>query len=66
MIHLINFFDDVLQIVEVLNQVAKKERIELPTSFAERIASKSKKNLRHAIMALEACKAHKYGELRAR
>ncbi|KAM0932896.1 putative DNA polymerase III, clamp loader complex, gamma/delta/delta subunit [Dioscorea sansibarensis] len=49
-------------IVEVLNQVAKKERIELPTSFAERIASKSKKNLRHAIMALEACKAHKYGD----
>ncbi|XP_039143885.1 uncharacterized protein LOC120280993 [Dioscorea cayenensis subsp. rotundata] len=47
-------------IVEVLNQVANKERIELPTSFAERIVSKSKKNLRHAIMALEACKAHNY------
>lgn len=28
-------------------------------SFAAKIATKSKQNLRKAIMALEACKAHK-------
>lgn len=40
--------------------IAKEENFELSTSFAARIASKSKKNLRRAIMALEACRAHKY------
>ncbi|XP_020268868.1 uncharacterized protein LOC109844293 isoform X2 [Asparagus officinalis] len=48
------------EIMEVLIDIAKKENLELSTSFAARIASKSKHNLRRAIMALEACRAHNY------
>ncbi|KAI4314830.1 hypothetical protein L6164_027698 [Bauhinia variegata] len=48
------------EIVEVLIQMAKEEDIDLPMSFAAKIAAKSKQNLRKAIMALEACKAHNY------
>ncbi|XP_052198032.1 uncharacterized protein LOC127804952 [Diospyros lotus] len=48
------------EIMEVLGQIARKEDFDLPTSFAAKIASKSKHNLRKAIMALEACKAHNY------
>ncbi|XP_047310492.1 uncharacterized protein LOC124914062 [Impatiens glandulifera] len=48
------------EIMEVLAQIAKKENFELSTSFAAKIATKSKQNLRKAIMALEACKAHNY------
>lgn len=40
-------------------QIARKEDFDLPTSFAPKIATKSKQNMRKAIMALEACKAHK-------
>ncbi|XP_077220335.1 uncharacterized protein LOC143854333 [Tasmannia lanceolata] len=47
-------------IMEVLIQIARKENFDLPMSFAARIATKSKQNLRKAIMALEACKAHNY------
>ncbi|KAK4411561.1 hypothetical protein Sango_0229100 [Sesamum angolense] len=46
------------EIMEVLIQIAKKEDFELSMSFAAKIAIKSKQNLRRAIMALEACKAH--------
>ncbi|KAF5206474.1 Replication factor c subunit [Thalictrum thalictroides] len=48
------------EIMEILIQIAKKENIDLPMSFAAKIATKSKQNLRKAIMALEACKAHNY------
>ncbi|KAK6922699.1 hypothetical protein RJ641_011003 [Dillenia turbinata] len=48
------------EIMEVLLQVARKEDFELSMSFAAKIATKSKQNLRKAIMALEACKAHNY------
>ncbi|KAK6924378.1 hypothetical protein RJ641_010578 [Dillenia turbinata] len=48
------------EIMEVLLQVARKEDFELSMSFAAKIATKSKQNLRKAIMALEACKAHTY------
>ncbi|XP_071916072.1 uncharacterized protein [Coffea arabica] len=48
------------EIMEVLIQIAGKEEFELPMSFAARIANKSKQNMRGAIMALEACKAHNY------
>ncbi|CAI9110805.1 OLC1v1010892C1 [Oldenlandia corymbosa var. corymbosa] len=51
---------DVHEIREVLIEIAKKEDIELSTSFATRVANKSKGNLRRAIMALEACKANNY------
>nr|XP_029124364.1 uncharacterized protein LOC105058758 isoform X3 [Elaeis guineensis] len=49
-----------VQIMEVLIEIAKKENFELSTSFAARIATRSKQNLRKAIMALEACKAHNF------
>lgn len=45
--------------MEVLIEVARKEDLELSRGFAAKIATKSKQNLRRAIMALEACKAHK-------
>ena len=45
--------------MEVLIQIAMKEEFDLPMSFANKIANKSKQNLRKAIMGLEACKAHK-------
>lgn len=48
-----------VQIMEVLIQIARKEDIDLPMTFAAKIATKSKQDLRKAIMALEACKAHK-------
>nr|KYP66791.1 Replication factor C subunit 3 [Cajanus cajan] len=48
------------EIIEVLIQVAKNEEIDLSMNFAVKIAAKSKQNLRKAIMALEACKAHNY------
>ncbi|KAM3285819.1 hypothetical protein P3S67_024618 [Capsicum chacoense] len=48
------------EIREVLIQIARKEDFELPMDFAAKIAAKSKHNLRRAIMALEACKAHNY------
>ncbi|KAL2497788.1 Replication factor C [Abeliophyllum distichum] len=48
------------EIMEVLIHIAKKEGFELSMNFAAKIATKSKQNLRRAIMALEACKAHNY------
>ncbi|CAI9757839.1 unnamed protein product [Fraxinus pennsylvanica] len=48
------------EIMEVLIQIAKKEGFELSVNFAAKIATKSKQNLRGAIMALEACKSHNY------
>jgi replication factor C subunit 3/5 len=45
--------------MEVLIQIARKEDFDLSMSFAAKIATKSKQNLRRAIMALEASKAHK-------
>ncbi|KAE8658569.1 RNA-directed DNA polymerase-like protein [Hibiscus syriacus] len=46
--------------MEVLVQIARKEEFDLSMDFATKIAAKSKQNLRKAIMALEACKAHNY------
>lgn len=45
--------------MELLIQIAEKEEFDLPMNFASKIASKAKQDLRKAIMALEACKAHK-------
>lgn len=47
------------QIMDVLIHIAKQEEIDLTMNFAAKIATKSKENLRKAIMALEACRAHK-------
>ncbi|CAK9320675.1 unnamed protein product [Citrullus colocynthis] len=48
------------EIMDVLIQIAEKEEFDLPMNFASKIATKAKQNLRRAIMALEACKAHNY------
>ncbi|WOH10345.1 hypothetical protein DCAR_0729812 [Daucus carota subsp. sativus] len=48
------------EIMEVLLQIALKEGFEISMSFAAKISTKAKQNLRRAIMALEACKAHNY------
>ncbi|XP_019253833.1 PREDICTED: uncharacterized protein LOC109232519 [Nicotiana attenuata] len=48
------------EVMEVLIEVARMEDLELSRGFAAKIATKSKQNLRRAIMALEACKAHNY------
>ncbi|RZC66440.1 hypothetical protein C5167_010124 [Papaver somniferum] len=47
------------EIMEVLIQTGRKESFDLPMSFAAKIATKSKQHIRKAVMALEACKAHK-------
>lgn len=47
------------QIIDVLIQIAKQEEIDVSMNFAAKIATKSKQNLGKAIMALEACRAHK-------
>ncbi|BAT74451.1 hypothetical protein VIGAN_01212200 [Vigna angularis var. angularis] len=47
------------KVVEVLMQIEKNEKFDLSMNFAAKIATKSNQNLRKAIMALEACKAHK-------
>ncbi|XP_020522961.1 uncharacterized protein LOC18422538 isoform X2 [Amborella trichopoda] len=44
----------------VTHEIARKENIDLPMSLAAKIATKSKQNLRRAVMALEACRAHNY------
>ncbi|KAI3848851.1 hypothetical protein MKX03_034237 [Papaver bracteatum] len=48
------------EIMEVLIQIGRKESFDLLMSFAAKIATKSKQNIRKAVMALEACKAHNY------
>ncbi|KAJ7566381.1 hypothetical protein O6H91_02G100000 [Diphasiastrum complanatum] len=48
------------EIVKVLLHVAKKEGLQLSPAFAGRIAFHSNRNLRRAILSLEACKVHQY------
>ena len=48
----------VLQIILVLQQVAHREGLHLPASLAGNIALQSNRNLRRAILSLEACKVH--------
>ncbi|KAJ1451637.1 P-loop containing nucleoside triphosphate hydrolase protein [Pelagophyceae sp. CCMP2097] len=48
------------EIVSVLHSVADKEGVQLPVPLAARIASQSKRNLRRAILSLEACHAQSY------
>ena len=48
-----------LQIVKVLEFVAKKESLQLPHGFAARIAEKSNRSLRRAILSLETCRVQK-------
>jgi len=46
--------------ITVLMNVSKKEGCSLPTELAKRIAEKSNRNLRRAILMLEACKVAQY------
>jgi len=48
------------QIVEVLEYIAKKEGLQLPTGYTGRIAQQSNRNLRRAILCFEACKVQQY------
>ncbi|MQM21466.1 hypothetical protein Taro_054506 [Colocasia esculenta] len=47
-------------VVDILLHIAKKESFELSMGFATKIATKSRQNLRKAIMALESCKAYRH------
>ncbi|KAI3437047.1 AAA domain-containing protein [Psidium guajava] len=48
------------QIVKVLEFIAKKEGLQLPAGFAARIAGKSNRSLRRAILSLETCRVQQY------
>lgn len=48
------------EIVKVLQYIGKKEGLQLPIGFATRIAFHANRNLRRAILSLEACKVHQY------
>ncbi|KAK4016331.1 replication factor C subunit 3 [Daphnia magna] len=47
-------------VIKVLQMVSKKEGINLPDEFAIRLAEKSERNLRRALLMLEACKVQQY------
>jgi replication factor C subunit 3/5 len=49
-----------LEIIGVLQNIAKKENCQLPLELAERIAEKSNRNLRRAILLTEACRVAQY------
>lgn len=48
------------EVVKVLQNISKKEGINLPPELAERICNKSQRNLRRAVLMLEACKVQQY------
>ncbi|KAB7496048.1 Replication factor C subunit 3 [Armadillidium nasatum] len=48
------------EIISILQTVSKKEGLSLPLPLAENIAKKSNRNLRRALLSLEACKTQQY------
>ncbi|KAM1575337.1 hypothetical protein PS2_031648 [Malus domestica] len=48
------------QIVKVLEFIGKKEALQLPSGFTARIAEKSNRSLRRAILSLETCRVQQY------
>lgn len=60
MIHLLVkkcfLYDALFQIIKVLEFIGKKEGLQLPSGFAARIAEKSNRSLRRAILSLETCR----------
>ncbi|XP_052117725.1 replication factor C subunit 3 [Arachis duranensis] len=48
------------KIVEVLEFIGKKEGLHLPPGFASRIAEKSNRNLRRAMLSFETCRVQQY------
>ena len=49
-----------LQICQILHNVCKKEGLTLPTELSKRIAEKSNRNLRRALLMCEACRVQQY------
>lgn len=52
-----------LQLISIafyLQSICHKENLQLPNDLAQRIAEKSERNLRRAVLMLEACKVQKY------
>lgn len=48
------------EVCDVLRTVAKRESIQLPPKLAMRISQACERNLRRAVLMLEACKVHQY------
>jgi len=48
------------EICSVLKTIAKKEKVELPNELAMRIAHSSQRNMRRAILMMEACRVQQY------
>lgn len=48
------------EIVKVLEFIAKKEGLQLPPGFAARVAEKSRRSLRRAILLFETCRVQQY------
>nr|XP_054754582.1 replication factor C subunit 3-like [Lytechinus pictus] len=50
----------VAEITQILQNVCKKEGLNLPSELGKKIAEKSERNLRKAILSCEACKVQQY------
>ena len=48
------------QVEELLMEVAKKEKLQLPPELAGRVALHSERNMRRALLSLEACRVQQY------
>ncbi|KAJ3670927.1 hypothetical protein LUZ60_008353 [Juncus effusus] len=48
------------KIVRVLELIGKKENLNLPAGFADRVANQSNRNLRRAILFFETCRVQQY------
>lgn len=48
------------EIVGILQNICSNEELELPSELAKRLAEKSNRNLRRAILMLQACKVQQY------
>ena len=49
-----------LEVVDLLAAVAEKEAVQLPLDFAAKVAHASDRNMRRALLSLEACKVAQY------
>ncbi|KAJ4832643.1 Subunit of heteropentameric Replication factor C (RF-C) [Turnera subulata] len=52
--------DSLQKIVKVLEFIGQKEGLQLPSGFASRIADKSNRSLRRAILSFETCRVQQY------
>ena len=48
------------EVEALLHDVAKREKLTLPPELAGRVAAHSERNMRRALLSLEACRAHQY------